>query len=216
MSPWKIALPLLVVLIGNAVVTTATEAVAAEGPYGAPAIRAAAFGCKFSDGQLICGTLKKHRRTGGQQSGNEGGGTEGEPPCFPGGAAGLTKTRTPCDAQTGHNGKKKKKDADVGSQGERSCPPGYVVLREKNKYGAFCEPKEGFPTQDPAPETKTANTTGYKCDVDAEPPAFHVQYTMSPSQVANEAEAQALFAQHLRDNQYIAKGPVTCMPVQYK
>ncbi|KUM27579.1 hypothetical protein AU467_16955 [Mesorhizobium loti] len=58
----------------------------------------------------------------------------------------MTKSRMPC-AQAGHNGKKKKKDVDVGSEGERSCPPGYVVLREKNKYGAFCEPKEGFPTQ---------------------------------------------------------------------
>ena len=26
-----------------------------------------------------------------------------------------------------------------------ACPPGYVVLEKKNKYGAFCEPKEGFP-----------------------------------------------------------------------
>jgi len=33
---------------------------------------------------------------------------------------------------------------DIG-EGERSCPEGYVVLKEKNKYGAFCEPKEGFP-----------------------------------------------------------------------
>jgi hypothetical protein len=39
----------------------------------------------------------------------------------------------------------------AGSQGERSCPPGYVVLKEKNKYGAFCEPKEGFPAPATAP-----------------------------------------------------------------
>ena len=32
-----------------------------------------------------------------------------------------------------------------GTQGERSCPPGYVVLDKPNKYGAFCEPKEGLP-----------------------------------------------------------------------
>src|SRR4051794_3968449 len=35
-----------------------------------------------------------------------------------------------------------------GSQGERSCPPGYVVLDKPNKYGAFCEPKGGFPAQE--------------------------------------------------------------------
>ncbi|KUM27580.1 hypothetical protein AU467_16960 [Mesorhizobium loti] len=82
MSPLRIVLPLLAVLLGIAVVTSAAEAVAADGPYSAPVIRAAAFGCTFSDGQLICGTLKKHRRTDGQQGGNEGGGTEGEPPSF--------------------------------------------------------------------------------------------------------------------------------------
>ncbi|TJV51492.1 MAG: hypothetical protein E5Y01_14650 [Mesorhizobium sp.] len=212
MSTLKIALPLVVVLLGSAVVTTATEAVAAEGPYSTPVIRAA-FGCQFSDGQLICGNLKKH---GHAQGTNEDDGSVGEPPCRPGGAAGLTRFGMPCDVRAGQKGKKKKKDVDVGSEGERSCPPGYVVLKEKNKYGAFCEPKEGFPAQEPAPETKAANTTGYKCDVDAEPPAFHVQYTMSPSQVANKGEAQALFAQHLKDNHYIAKGPVSCTPVQYK
>jgi hypothetical protein len=32
---------------------------------------------------------------------------------------------------------------DGTPSGEHSCPEGYVVLKEKNKYGAFCEPKEG-------------------------------------------------------------------------
>ncbi|MDX8509773.1 hypothetical protein [Mesorhizobium captivum] len=141
MSTLKIALPLLAVLLGIAVVTTATEAVAAEGPYSTPVIRAA-FGCQFSDGQLICGTLKKHGHA--QPGSNEGDGRQGEPPCRRGGAAGLTRFGMPCDVQ---KNKKKKKDVDVGSEGECSCPPGYVVLKEKNKYGAFCEPKEGFPEQ---------------------------------------------------------------------
>jgi hypothetical protein len=35
------------------------------------------------------------------------------------------------------------------NRGERSCPPGYVVLEKANKYGAFCEPKEGLPAQAP-------------------------------------------------------------------
>jgi hypothetical protein len=29
-------------------------------------------------------------------------------------------------------------------EGEVACPPGYVVLDKPNKYGACCEPKEGF------------------------------------------------------------------------
>jgi hypothetical protein len=36
-------------------------------------------------------------------------------------------------------------------EGEIACPPGYVVLDKPNKYGACCEPKEGFPTTTPAP-----------------------------------------------------------------
>jgi hypothetical protein len=49
--------------------------------------------------------------------------------------------------------KKKKKQPDGGNtdqQGERSCPSGYVVLDKPNKYGSFCEPKEGLP----APEAE--------------------------------------------------------------
>lgn len=39
------------------------------------------------------------------------------------------------------------------NSGERSCPPGYVVLDKPNKYGAFCEPREGFPaSSSPAPK----------------------------------------------------------------
>jgi hypothetical protein len=45
---------------------------------------------------------------------------------------------------------KKKKNKDTSTPGEHSCPPGYVVLDKPNKYGAFCEPKEGLPA--PAPE----------------------------------------------------------------
>jgi hypothetical protein len=43
--------------------------------------------------------------------------------------------------------KKKKKHDDGGTTqpGERSCPVGYVVLEKPNKYGSFCEPKEGLP-----------------------------------------------------------------------
>ncbi len=43
-----------------------------------------------------------------------------------------------------------KENEGQGTQGERSCPPGYVVLDKPNKYGAFCEPKEGSPAPAPA------------------------------------------------------------------
>jgi hypothetical protein len=39
----------------------------------------------------------------------------------------------------------KKKD-----KGEHTCPEGYKVLKEKNQYGAFCEPIEGLPKPAPA------------------------------------------------------------------
>ncbi|CDX11149.1 exported hypothetical protein [Mesorhizobium sp. ORS 3324] len=203
MSTLKIALSLLTILLGIAVVAAAD---AAERRYSTPVIRAA-FGCTFSDGRLICGPFKKHRRSGGLQGGDEGGVMEDEPPCHPGGAAGLTKSRTPCDARGGHNGKKKKKDVDVGSEGERSCPPGYVVLKEKNKYGAFCEPKEGFPAEaggeqggaGPVPAAsrnvccKPGEGGPYFCSSDSTPP---------------EAEAQI---RSLLKKQF-PEGHVTCAP----
>jgi hypothetical protein len=53
---------------------------------------------------------------------------------------------------------KKKKHHDgnnsTGQQGERSCPVGYVVLDKPNKYGAYCEPKEGLPAPAPAEAEK--------------------------------------------------------------
>jgi len=49
-----------------------------------------------------------------------------------------------------NDGGDKKESEGQGTQGERSCPPGYVVLDKPNKYGAFCEPKEGSPAPAPA------------------------------------------------------------------
>jgi hypothetical protein len=48
----------------------------------------------------------------------------------------------------------KKKKHIEGNQGERSCPAGYVVLEKPNKYGSFCEPKEGLPAPAPAEAEK--------------------------------------------------------------
>lgn len=54
------------------------------------------------------------------------------------------------DADDDHPKKKKKKNKNS----ERACPPGYVVLEEKNKYDAFCEPKEGLPPPKPSEAEK--------------------------------------------------------------
>jgi hypothetical protein len=46
-------------------------------------------------------------------------------------------------------------------QGEVACPSGYVVLDKPNKYGACCEPKEGFPNTEakkPGPGSCPAGT----------------------------------------------------------
>ena len=48
--------------------------------------------------------------------------------------------------------KKEKKKHQGGEQGEHSCPPDYVVLKEPNKYGSYCQPKEGLPATPPAEE----------------------------------------------------------------
>jgi hypothetical protein len=48
----------------------------------------------------------------------------------------------------------KKKKHNEGNQGERSCPAGYVVLEKPNKYGSFCEPKDGLPAPAPAEAEK--------------------------------------------------------------
>lgn len=48
--------------------------------------------------------------------------------------------------------KKKKKKHQGGEQGEHSCPPDYVVLKEPNKYGSYCEPKGGLPATPQAEE----------------------------------------------------------------
>ena len=69
----------------------------------------------------------------------------------------LVKSKLVCgeDINDDHgDGGKKHKKKDEGTQGERSCPPGYVVLDKPNQYGAFCEPKEGLPKPAPAEAEK--------------------------------------------------------------
>ena len=54
-----------------------------------------------------------------------------------------------CVEDNRNGGNAKGKGESAGNPGERSCPPGYVVLDKPNKYGAFCEPQEGFPESKP-------------------------------------------------------------------
>ena len=58
-----------------------------------------------------------------------------------------------------HHHNKKDKDKDKNNAKERSCPVGYVVLDKPNKYGAYCEPKEGLPPPKP-PEPETCKFPG--------------------------------------------------------
>jgi len=87
----------------------------------------AGFGCKMVNGQLVCGK---------QRNNDDDDDDENQP--------------SPKKQKT----EKKKKGKGTDSNGERACPPGYVVLDKPNKYGAYCEPKEGFPAKPPAEAEK--------------------------------------------------------------
>jgi hypothetical protein len=92
---------------------------------------------------------------GGVDSVTSGGaGGETKPPSVWLSALGLTGdvSRSSSDLliKIGEKKKKKKKRDEDGKdnatgEGERSCPAGYVVLDKPNKYGSYCEPKEGLP-----------------------------------------------------------------------
>jgi len=148
-------------------------------------------------------------------------------------------------SDTGNQGTKAKKSKGTGNQGERACPPGYVVLAEKNKYGAFCEPKEGLPA--PAPAQAEAckfgmigtppndchcpagqdfqgykgcvamapAKIGYECDADVSPVNVGHSY-YTMAPPLTEQEARAKFAKNAKDSGYVITGPVTCKPVTYR
>jgi hypothetical protein len=157
---------------------------------------------------------------------------------------GFSNGKLKCE-QTGGNGEAKQ-DEGMNESGERACPPGYVVLEKANKYGAFCEPREGLPP--PAPtQVETCkfgmigtppncdcpagtdfqgykgcvpvqvSNIGYQCESTVSPPTVgRSSYTMSPGTASSEAEAVGVFAQHLADNQWTATGPIVCKPVKYQ
>jgi hypothetical protein len=84
--------------------------------------------------------------------------------------------------------------------GERTCPVGYVVLDKPNKYGAFCEPKEGFPTMPPT----------YNCEGDFTPPSGHSAYL--GLEASSEEDAKAKFVQIVAATEHnaVPAGPITC------
>ncbi len=95
----------------------------------------AGFGCGIENGRFVCGQAKgNHDQSNHNKKRHQGIGTNNQ----------GDHTNSNND-QGNHKKKKKQKGKDVGSQGERSCPTGYVVLDKPNKCGSFCEPKEGDP-----------------------------------------------------------------------
>ena len=61
----------------------------------------------------------------------------------------------------------KQKSKDQANPGERSCPPGYIVLDKPNKYGAFCElaplKEECSTTQKKGPDASQRTTFAEQC-----------------------------------------------------
>lgn len=123
-------------------------------------------------------------------------------------------------------------------QGEIACPPGYVVLDKPNKYGACCEPKEGFPA--PATEKckfpgevgtppnchcpentefvgyKGCVTVGFRCVVkywEVEPAQ---DLTYDYTGIGDEITVRGELSKQMDLRNYHAKGPVTCTKVYYK
>jgi hypothetical protein len=98
---------------------------------GSPVNASAAKKCISIGEKQICfddGKNKKNKNdAGGADAGNDNApANDNAPP----------NNATPDNATPQNTGNK--------CQGEVACPPGYVVLDKPNKYGACCEPREGF------------------------------------------------------------------------
>lgn len=189
MLTWKVALPLLAALLGVAVAIA--EAVASERSFGTlvTASGCTFSDGQLICGKVI---KKKHRANGGAQPGDEARCPPGTAAGLrKSGTSCATQAETPeqapapagtafeCRFSHGKlvcgktTGTRKTGGGDqVGNEnsqgegnasGERSCPPGYVVLAEKNKYGAFCEPRQGFPTEDKKGQPDNAGKAADAC-----------------------------------------------------
>jgi hypothetical protein len=100
--------------------------------------------CITINGDEFCLVRKKHGGTGGgqPQNGTPGGGPQG--------GAGAPQNGTGGGAEAPENNPAPTTQTEPG---EHACPAGYVVLDKPNKYGSFCEPKEGFPETPATPAT---------------------------------------------------------------
>jgi hypothetical protein len=196
----------VVLLVGedHATASSLTVAIAWLSRPSPPVVQAG-FGCNFVNGHLVCGKKK----SGDNDDNND-------------------------DDQGSHQKKQKHKDQDTGSDGELTqctiqepgggggCKGGFKHVCEKLKNGKKCcgcvPDKNASGTKSTGTETPaTTSQIGYQCDANVSPANVgHLSYTMAPSQVKSEADARALFAQELKNNNYVATGPVTCKPVEYK
>jgi hypothetical protein len=86
-------------------------------------------GCKVVDGQRICGKKKGNAGNDDDNNNNNRGKKKGN--------ANNNKNNNN-NNNSNNNNEKQKNNAETGNP----CGPGYVVLKEKNEYGNFCQPTE--------------------------------------------------------------------------
>jgi hypothetical protein len=170
------------------------------------------FGCKIIDRKLVCG--------------KDVGDDDDDDDDDDGGAKEQNKDQ-----------ENKKKTGNI-CEGEVACPPGYVVLDKPNKYGACCEPKEGFPPTQAekckfpgevgtppdchCPEGteflgyKGCVTTGFKCVVKYWEVGPAQDLTYDYTGIGSEIQVRGELSKEMDLRKYHAKGPVTCTKVYYR
>jgi hypothetical protein len=115
----------------------------------------------------------------------------------------------------GTHKKKKHKDTDTGSQGERSCPPGYVVLDKPNKCGSFCEPKEGDPCAKAETPATTPAPTEFCCGAKVSAPGDGPNTVRGDNVcLATQAEAEQGLKDDIQKNNWVIVGAINCHPAQ--
>ena len=107
--------------------------------------------------------------------------------------------------------KKKHKDTDTGNQGERSCPPGYVVLDKPNKCGSFCEPKEGDPCAQAETPATTPAAMEFCCSVAAIPQGADANTKGGITAFKDtQAEAEQSVRDGVKDQNLVLQGEISC------
>ncbi len=119
------------------------------------------------------------------------------------------------DDQESHKKKKKHQDTDTGSQGERYCPPGYVVLDKPNKCGSFCEPKEGDPCAQAETPATTPAPTKFCCGAKVSAPGDDANTVRGDNVcLATQAEAEQGLRDDAQKNNWVIDGAISCRPAQ--